>query len=230
MCRRAIGWVMLVAFGLVAIPSVTHAQVENLLLNPSFEEDEAILDDPAWEQWCTWGYESGLPSTVEIDETEAVDGNRSLRVNPVGETNWYFILLYNPYTVDMSKDYTVSFWAKAEEPRPLTVQMKASDNSVNAWGATSFDLTTDWAEYTYTSDVLHTSVKLEILCAGSTVPFWLDFVYVYEGEYVPGIGPSGAASPGKAARPDPGDDTVIDETKPDLKWRPGAFAVSHQRA
>ena len=228
MCRQAICWVMLVAFGLVAVPSVTHAQVENLLLNPSFEEDEAILDDPAWEQWCTWGYESGLPSTVEIDETEAADGNRSLRVNPVGETNWYFIVLYDPFSADLDKNYTVSFWAKAEEARPLTVQMKASDNSVDAWGATSFELTTDWAEYTYTSNVLHTNVKLEILCSGSTVPFWLDFVYVYEGEYVPGIGPSGAASPGKAARPDPADGTIVDETDPELNWRPGAYAVSHQ--
>ncbi|NQT03141.1 MAG: hypothetical protein HQ580_14025, partial [Planctomycetes bacterium] len=67
-------------------------------------------------------------------------------------------------------------------PRPLTVQMKASDNSVSEWGATDFDLTTEWAEYNFTSEVLHVDVKLEFLCAGSEVPFWLDLVSVYEAD------------------------------------------------
>jgi len=117
---------------LAAVPLVTHAQVVNLLSNPSFEEDEVILDDPAWEQWATWGYEDGLSSTVEFDETEFVDGKRSLKVIPTGSTNWYFIVLNLPILVDVSKDYTISFWAKAQEPRPLTVQLKATDNSINA--------------------------------------------------------------------------------------------------
>ena len=82
--------------------------------------------------------------------------------------------------VDMDKAYTTSFWAKAAEPRPLTLQLKAEDNSINAWGATDFDLTTEWAEYSFTSEVLIDVIKLEILCAGSEVPFWLDAVSVCE--------------------------------------------------
>ena len=72
--------IFLVSFVLVLIvfQQVTHAQrVENLALNPSFEEDEVILDDPAWELWATWGAEGGLNSTVEIDETEFIDGKYS---------------------------------------------------------------------------------------------------------------------------------------------------------
>jgi hypothetical protein len=60
--------------------------------------------------------------------------------------------------------------------------MKASDNSVDAWGATDFELTTDWAEYSYTSEVLHIDVKLEFLCAGTEVPFLLDLVSVSEAD------------------------------------------------
>ncbi|MHC4368316.1 MAG: carbohydrate binding domain-containing protein, partial [Planctomycetota bacterium] len=72
-------------------------------------------------------------------------------------------MAYSPILVEMDKNYTVSFWAKAEEPRPLTVQLKATDNSIGGWGATEFQLTTEWAEYNYQSEVLIDDVKLEIL-------------------------------------------------------------------
>jgi len=227
MYQKLLYSVMLAVFALVAVPSTAHAQVQNLVLNPSFETDEVILNDPAWEQWCTWGYETGLNSTVEISETEFADGAKSLRIIPKGDTNWYFILLHLPIYVDVNKNYTVSFWAKAEKPRPLTVQLKATDNSINAWGATDFALTTEWAEYHYASDVKINNVKLEILCSGSEVPFWLDFVFMYEGDYIAGIAPSGAGGPGKAARPEPADGAVIEQTWATLSWKPSALAASH---
>jgi len=223
MCKRLI-YLTCFVLTLVAVPLVTHAQVENLVLNPSFEEDEVILNDQAYEHWWTWGWEAGQNSTAEIDETEFVDGKRSLRVIPMGDTNWYFIVANSPILVEVSKDYTISFWAKAEEPRPLTAQLKATDNSINAWGATTFDLTTEWTEYHYTSEVLIDNVKLEILCAGSEVPFWLDFIYVYEGDYVPGIGP---VPPMKSSDPDPADGVFLDQIWATLSWTQGNLAVSH---
>jgi len=225
MCKRLIYMTYLVLV-LAAFPPVTHAQVDNLLQNPSFEEDELILDDPDWEMWCTWNPDEGAGSSVTIDETEFIDGTRSLRVDPIGPENWHFIVVNISFPADLNKQYTASFWAKAEEPRPLTVQMKAQDNSVDAWGATDFELTTEWAEYHYTSDVLHTDVKLEILCAGSEVPHWLDFVYVYEGEYVAGIEP-GLSPRAKATAPVPADGDFIEDTWGNFSWKPGSYAVSH---
>ncbi|HUU19956.1 MAG TPA: LamG-like jellyroll fold domain-containing protein, partial [Sedimentisphaerales bacterium] len=155
-------------------------KIENLLQNPSFEEDEPVLDDPDWVSWCTWNPAEGAGSNATIVDTEAIDGTRSLLVEPKGVENWHFILVNISFPANLDKNYTASFWAKAIAPRPLTVQMKASDNSVDAWGATDFELTTEWTEYTYTSEVLHQDVKLEFLCAGSELPFWLDLVSVYE--------------------------------------------------
>ena len=225
MCKRLIYLTFLVLV-LVAFPPVTHAQVDNLLQNPSFEEDEVILDDPEWEMWCTWNPDEGAGSSVTVDETEFIDGSRSLRVDPKGPENWHFIVVNISFPADLNKQYTASFWAKAEEPRSLTLQMKAADNSVNAWGATDFELTTEWAEYHYTSEVLHADVKLEICCAGSEVPHWLDFVYVYEGEYVAGIEP-GASPRAKAGVPVPADGDFIEDTWGNFSWRPGSYAVSH---
>jgi len=162
---------------LLAITAATHAQVDNLVMNPSFEEDEAILDDPAWEQWCTWNPAEGAGSNATIVDTEAVDGTRSLMIEPVGPENWHFIVLSLPIPTEVGASYTTSFWAKAAEPRPLGVQYKATDNSVQ-WGYADFDLTTEWAEYTLTADALNSETKLEFFCASVEVAFWLDSVSV----------------------------------------------------
>jgi len=190
---RSVSLTVLSAFCLVAVPLVTYAQVTNLVLNPSFEDDEVILDDPDWQAWATWGWEEGVNSTVEIDETEFIDGKRSLRIDPKGAENWYFIVLNLPMPVELGGAYTTSFWAKAQEPRPLTAQMKATDNTVS-FAETDFELTTEWSEYSFPFDSESAEVKLEVFCAGSEVPFWLDFVYVYKGSYVEGIMPSEAAT------------------------------------
>ena len=208
---------------LFAVPLVAHAQVVNLALNPSFEEDEDfILDDPDWFQWCTWDPDDVAGSNAIIVDTESVDGERSLRVDPVGVENWHFVVANISFPLKTGTDYTVSFWAKAEEPRPLGAQLKAADNSVS-WGYTDFDLTTEWAEYTFTSESLSDEAKLEFFCAGVEVTHWLDFVYVYEGPYVPGIGPGTK----KATSPEPADGVFLNQIGITLSWKPGNLAVSH---
>ena len=223
MCKRQIYFTCFILV-LVAVPLVSHAQVVNLISNPSFEEDEPIFNDPDWESWATWNPAEGAGSSIEIDETEFIDGKKSLKIVGLGTANWHFIVLNLPILVDIEKNYTVSFWAKAAEPRPLTLQLKATDNSISAWGATDFDLTTEWAEYHYASEVLIDDVKLEILCSATVDPIWLDYVLMYEGDYVPGMNPT---PPLKASEPDPVDGSFIDQTWATLSWIPGELAVSH---
>jgi hypothetical protein len=225
MCVRSVVWVVSAALGLLVAPAVTQGQVVNLVSNPSFEQDE-VIGDSDWANWCTWGYDTGLSSTVTLDSTERIDGTRSLRVNPKGSVNWYFEVINLTLQMKVGTKYTVSFWAKAQAARPLTVHLKATDNSV-AWGDTDYQLTTDWAEYKFTSVAQNTSVKLEILCAASEVPLWLDFVYIYEGDYVPGIKPSGLLNRGSAADPRPADQASDVPANTVLTWTPGAWAAAH---
>ncbi len=228
MCKKLICSAVLTVWGLVAVAPLAQAQqVENLVLNYSFEVDEVIQDDAAYQGWWTWNSAEGAGGLATVDDTDAIDGARSVRVDPKGTLDWHFIMAYSTFTVDLSKDYTVSFWARAEEPRPVTVAMKAADNSVAAWGATIFNLTTEWAEYTYTSDVLHTGVKLEIWCAASNVPLWLDFVYIYEGPYVAGIEPSGMTTPVKSADPYPEAGATDVPCDVVVSWTAGEFAATH---
>jgi len=224
MCKKLI---CLISFILVpvAVPLVTHAQVDNLVLNPSFEEDEVILNDEAYEHWWTWGWEDGLNSTIEIDETEFVDGKRSIRVNPKGDTNWYFMVDYSPIACEAGTNYTTSVWVKAEEPRPFWIQFKATDNS-SSWGQEEFELTTEWAEYSITSEAQSDELKIELYCSGSEVPLWIDCVLVYEGEYVPGIKPV-ILPRENAAKPIPADGAVDEDMSLSLSWQPGDYAATH---
>ncbi|MGE5294115.1 MAG: carbohydrate binding domain-containing protein [Solirubrobacterales bacterium] len=222
MCDKSLR-LILVALGLVLAPAA-HAQVVNMALNGSFEEDEVILNDPAWTEWATWGDQAGLNSTVELDNTEFVDGARSLRIVPKGDTNWYFIVLNLPIPMVVGRTYTASFWAKAEAPRPLTVQFKDTANKPVTWGQTAFQLTTDWTEYSMTSASQDASMKLEFFCSGSEVPFWLDFVWVYEGAYTAGINPSSIAGSDKARDPAPADQTTDVPHDVVLSWTPGKDA------
>ena len=226
MHKKSICWVMFVTLGLAAFPAAGQGQIVNLAPNPSFEEDEVVLDDAAWEHWCTWNDPAGTGSTAKFDTSEFIDGTRSLRVDAKGTENWHFIVTDIDTPQKVGTKYTASFWVKAQAPRPFGAQMKASDNSVS-WGYTDFQLTADWAEYHFTTPAQSTQVKLEFFCATSEVPFWLDFVNVYEGEYVPGIEPSGALDPGKAGRPTPDDGAVIEPTQVVLKWKSGKFAALH---
>jgi len=160
-----------------AVPVVTHANIVNLVQNPSFEEDEVILNDPWWFQWCTWNTPEGAGSNATIVDTESIDGARSLMVEPIGDVSWYFVVAYISLPLTVGADYTATFWAKAEAERPFSAWMRAIDNSVG-WGWTNFQLTNEWAEYSFTAKAQYPQVRLEFNCAGVEVPFWLDSVSV----------------------------------------------------
>ena len=193
---RSIFLAMFLALFLIGVPLAVHAQVENLVLNPSFEDENDVIDDQWIENgWVTWGDADGLDSVVVFDEDDFIDGSISARVEPTGTVNWHFMIIYYPVPLDVGELYTVSFWAKAEEERVITVQMKDVDNA-GSFGATDFTITTDWNEYTFSAEAGWPSIKLEIFVSGSDIPLWFDFVYIYEGEYVEGIFPSERSIPG----------------------------------
>jgi hypothetical protein len=178
-------------FFLIAIPLAAHAQeVTNLILNPSFEDEADIVDDQWIENgWATWGDMNGLNSVVEFDEDQFIDETRSLRIEPKGDINWHFMVIYYPVAQDLGEDYTATFWAKAQEPRPISAKIKAVDNSVDVV-VKDFELTTEWQEYWFTYEASAASIKYEIWVAGSDTFLWLDFASIYAGDYVEGILPS----------------------------------------
>lgn len=219
---RRLAYLVSFVLVLVGVPLVTHAQVVNLLEDPSFE-NEIIIGNTAWNRWLTWAAGGAVNSTVEIDKTEFSDGEKSLRVNPSGTGQ--FVVIYAAIPLEVGERYTVSFWAKAEAPRTVQARLQAMDNS--SMETADFQLTTEWAEYTFTAEAPNASIKLQIQWNASIeVPYWLDFVSLYAGEYVAGIEPSWRSRV-KAADPDPADGAADVPRDVVLSWTPGEFADLH---
>ncbi len=178
MCTKSTYLYFLVLM-LVAVPLATLGQAQNLLQNPSFEEDEAILDDPDWVQWCTWNPAEGAGSNATIVDTDSIDGTRSLMIEPRGTDAGHFYVIYQPVALEVGRDYVTTFWAKAAVPRSLGVTMKAADNSVS-WVSTTFQLTTEWAEYSLSGVAENATAKIDFACAATTDTIWLDLVSMAE--------------------------------------------------
>ena len=219
---RRLAYFVSFALLLVAVPPATHAQVVNLLEDPSFE-DEIIIGNTAWNRWLTWSPASASDSTVEIDTAESTDGTKSLKVMPSGSGQ--FAVIYAALPLEVGERYTVSFWARAEAPRPVQARLQAMNNT--SMQTEDFQLTTEWAEYTFTAEAGNASIKLQIQWdANVNVTYWLDFVSLYKGEYVAGIAPS-ESSREKAIDPDPADGAVDVPRNVVLSWTPGEFADLH---
>jgi len=91
----------------------------------------------------------------------------------------------------------------------------------------NFELTTEWAEYTFTAEAPSSAndlIKIQIITRNLEASYWLDFVYCYAGEYVAGIGPSGLSRV-KAADPDPVDGAADVPRDVVLSWKPGAYVT-----
>jgi len=189
-----------------------EAEPAPLVTNGSFEDD--------FTGWWTWNPAEGGGSWTVID-TESVDGDKSLRIDGLGSANWHYMVI-NTIPLEVGITYTASLWARAEEPRSISVKLKADDNSVE-WGNTDFDLTTEWTEYYFTAEALNALGKFEIHC-GTSIPVYLDFVNVYEGEHDPGIAPLGSPN---AGAPSPADGTVDVPRDVTLGWQAGNAAVTH---
>ncbi len=217
-----IRWAYLVPFVLVlgAMPLVTHAQVENLMhTDPSFE-DEIIINSPGWASWTTYG----AGGSVEIDTSDFIDGAKSLRVN---QTSGQFNVIAAAILMTPGDRYTCSFWAKADAPRPISLRFQSMNNSGFVSG--EFDLTTEWAEYTFTevAPSPNNNIKLQFITNDALgISYWLDFVSAYAGEYVAGIEPSGRSLV-KAVGPDPADGAADVPREVILNWAPGDYADTH---
>jgi len=99
----------------------------------------------------------------------------------------------------------------------------------SGWVAGNFDLTTEWAEYTFTEEAPNPNndIKLQFITNDALgISYWLDFVFCYAGEYVAGIDPLGLSRV-KAADPDPADGATDVLRDASLSWTPGEFAATH---
>ena len=130
-------------------------------------------------------------SRMELDDTTAAEGSTSLKVicenGAVNVRQNRAQIQTNVMRPTPQKDYTVSFWAKADRPTKLVV-------SFDHTGRKAFTLTDSWQRYSLTGFMRrvgaweYNELKFTSDLKGQT--FWLDGVQVEEGKaataFVPG--------------------------------------------
>jgi len=197
-------------------------EIVNLIENANFEVGQAI-PRPGW---GTWNPAAGDGSTATIIFSDSVDGSGSCRIDPKGSANGDFYLIAKPLNMEVSETYTLSYWAKAAEPRSIGTQIKGNDNSGPPFCNINPELTTEWAEYTATDVCTQPVCKLDI-ASGGTISVWLDFMHLYKGEYVEILPGGRKLVSEEASNPNPtsgGGDVPHDTT---LTWTPGEKAVTN---
>jgi hypothetical protein len=207
---------------------VTTANAQNQIPNWEFDEPMNLTDI-----WLLWQGEhfNGL----SIVEGAGLSGRYAMKID-IGDGPLDPLQIFRAYLkLEQGVTYTISFMAKADAPRTVTVQLQA--RSLHSWQVywqeANLQLTTEpqtfTFEYTHTgatvggTGVFNSDIDLHFLLVGNRTDLYLDRIWMGAGAPPP-IDPEELA---RAVDPVPaaGAEDVPRETS--LSWVAGPFAVAH---
>lgn len=166
---------------------------ENLIENGDFE-------DPIAYPWDSWANEAeGCAATVSRDTTEAVVGTASARIDVTATsgTDWHIEFAQYDRTLEKDVVYDLSFWAKSDAPRPITLSAQKGSpdwRNYGLWRHVTLD--TEWREYTVSFQANETvsDSRIQFMVGQVTGTVWLDDVRltkhppdVYRREFTHGL-------------------------------------------
>ncbi|MFA6692794.1 MAG: immunoglobulin-like domain-containing protein [Acholeplasmataceae bacterium] len=120
-------------------------RVKEAILN-TFYIVNGDFSDPLEAPWGQWAGEGGANTTTIVDGVLVYD------VTAVGSLTYSNQFSQVDRIVETGKIYQVSFKAKADNVRPLQVQLEDRSNYTLYWN-TIANLTTNWVTYTYAFEV-----------------------------------------------------------------------------
>ena len=154
----------------------------NLLVNGGFED--GVLDP-----WTTYG-----DVTTEVIQGAGVEGDYSLHVtvNSIGDNSWNTGLQHQGHVFETGKSYTLSAFLRSQAAT-LDIHFKPElqADPWTAYGAQTFTMTDEWAEYSASTGVIPQDVdpgSITFHIGFATGEFWVDGVRFYEGDYRPAGG------------------------------------------
>jgi hypothetical protein len=169
----------LLAFSIAFGMNAHAAEVKNLIRNGDFEE--GLIE---WELRVS----GDAVAAMEVVEGEAAKGNSSVYINidsVAGTSAWHLSLYQEGHELEEGKTYTLAFWGKAEEPRPVAIYVEQADDPWDEYGRLEVEVNEEWLEYWTTFPASAAGpVWPRIALGTSDVNIWVDNVRFYEGEYV----------------------------------------------
>ncbi|MCW3098919.1 MAG: hypothetical protein JWL77_4537 [Chthonomonadaceae bacterium] len=142
------------SLGKVARLPVTDFSRRDLIVAPVVG-DNLLRDEKTTDLAHAWFLEKTAPAQGTLQERDALEGpvgtaGRVLRldVSALGTQNWHVQCYQTGVNLQEGKTYQLSFWAKADHPRKLSVSVVLDKPNYNPLGlATSVDLTPNWQKY-----------------------------------------------------------------------------------
>ena len=169
---------------------------ELLLENHSFEDGLA-----AWDLEDGSGNNRGGLYRMEIDEDNPQHGDKCLKVIGVKATgtNWHAKVKQLNMSMKGGKEYTVIFWARAEESRQVSINVQIQQNPWDFLQGGDIQLTgQEWEEYKLTfvaSRDVQRQMWVGLAIAQSDIDFWLDNFRFFEGQPEDELSPDGEPQP-----------------------------------
>ncbi len=160
---------------------VTDIALGANLLNGGDFESQSDLN-----QWDLWA-DDGYAAAVELDGNTAVSGASSARVNITQSqgTDWQISFEFQPINVISGTEYTLSFWAKADQNRPISAWVQQMQDP---WGnylyfGEALDLTADWQQYELSATASGSDALAGFIVGlgQTTGSVWLDDVQLRQG-------------------------------------------------
>jgi beta-glucanase (GH16 family) len=143
----------------------------NLLLNSSFENGS-----------LPWSLDvkTGASATYSRDTTTAGEGSRSalVKVTRSSSVDWYVQLVQSKVPLVQNRLYVVTFMAKAETARPISVVVQKTNSPYTEYSRQSIALKTEWTQYSFvfTAPFDDVDSKLSFSLGGQKGKVWVDRV------------------------------------------------------
>ena len=143
---------------------------------------ETAADVAAWDWWTDAGY-AGSPSR---DTTTAAEGSSSLRLDVTAAqgTSWRAAVSRAPVPLVKGRDYTLSFWARADHPRAISLWAQQDASPWKDWlEFGDAELSTTWTRYVLPATSAGTDAKavFSVGAGKDTGTVWLDGVRLQQG-------------------------------------------------
>lgn len=136
--------------------------------------------------WTTWA-DPATGSTFTWESGAGPDGNDAVRINvaTASSDDWKATLASpttagSTFTMSAGVEYSVTFWAKADHQRPLSVSIRQGANTTVSQ---DLPVTTEWKQYqvTFTDASTHTGQSISLNFAADVGGVWVTNIHVNQG-------------------------------------------------
>lgn len=147
----------------------------NVIENGDFEQPL----DPLWRLWVNTG--SAATVTRGTGDTAARGSVAQVTISATAGTDWHVALAQYGRALQQGFPYDVTFWAKSDKPRTLTLNAQKGAPNWDNYGLNQpVTIGTSWQEYTVTfaPNATVNDARIQFLLGATTGTVWLDDVRV----------------------------------------------------